>query len=123
MQQVGGWLAGSGKEQGSSRGPIPNVAWDMGFRIVGLGSGLHFPKLWTQASLCYPLQEGSLDLMSPQEKSRGNLLSHTKKGKGGQKMELVVTSSGVHFVTETSSWVGSQQKGRACGYNDAVFPA
>lgn len=45
--------------------------------------------------------------MSPQEKTRGNVLSHTEKEKGGQKMELVVMGSEVPCVTEMSSWAGS----------------
>lgn len=78
------------------------------------GLSLYLSSIW---SLCWPRclspQEGSFYLMSPQEKIRGNLLSHTKKEKGGQKMEFTVVGSRVPGVIEMSPWAGSHQKSRA----------
>lgn len=50
--------------------------------------------------------------MSPQGKLGGSHLGHTKKEKGGPKMEFTVVGSRVPCVTQTSPWAGSHQKGR-----------
>lgn len=87
----GGWMGGLRAQL--QRG------LEYGIRGGGTGLSLHLSSIWSQASLCWPCclssQGGSFYLMSPQEKIRGNLLSHTEKEKGGQKMEFTVVGSRV----------------------------